>query len=202
MATNGKPSAPRIRDGSEPCHHIGEWDEYFLEIAVTVARKSKDAACLVGAVIVSPDSLVLATGYNGLPRGVHDDADLLKDKQKKLVRICHAETNAIFNAVRVGISVVGCTMYGNKFPCFYCLNAIVQSGLKDVCTQDTDYWKGDPSDSDHTLKRELLDQVDLKIRAPFHWELAPLKRFVVGSDHSSASNGKPRSHGLGIRTRQ
>jgi len=190
MATNG---APRIRDGSAPCLHISDWDAYFLEIAMTVARKSKDPVCLVGAVIVSADNLVLATGYNGFPRGVRDDVKLLKEKREKLARICHAETNAIFNAVRAGISVVDCTIYVNKFPCFNCLNAIVQSGLKRVCTQDDDYWKGDASDPDHRLKRELLDQVDLEIHAPYHPDFKPLKGFILKQEHPDVSNGGQRS---------
>jgi len=190
MATNG---APRIRDGSDPCFHIADWDEYFLEIAMTVARKSKDPDCLVGAVIVSPDSLVLATGYNGFPRGVHDDVNLLNDRQEKLARTCHAETNAIFNAVRVGISVTDCTIYVNKFPCFNCLNAIVQSGLKRVCTQDYEYWKRDASDLDHSRKRDLLKQVHLEIVAPNHPDFAPLKGFNLKPEHPGVSNGGQRS---------
>jgi dCMP deaminase len=181
MMSNGArcvPCSACIRDGSDSSLHISDWDDYFLEIAMTVARKSKDTTCLVGAVIVSPDSLVLATGYNGFPLGVHDDIKLLEEKQEKLARICHAETNAIFNAVRAGVSVLGCTMYVNKFPCFTCLNAIVQSGLKTVCTQDFEYWKHDRNDPEHRLKRELLDQVDLEIRAPNHPDFAPLKEFI------------------------
>src|SRR5213594_3562864 len=42
MGNNGLSPALRIRDGSEPCLRIPEWDDYFLEIAMTVARKSKD----------------------------------------------------------------------------------------------------------------------------------------------------------------
>jgi len=132
MADNGASSSSRIRDGSDPRSHIADWDEYFLEIAMTVARKSKDTDCLVGAVIVSPDDLVLATGYNGFPRGVYDDVKLLKDREEKLARTCHAETNALFNAVRAGVSVAGCRIYVNKFPCFNCCKAIVQAGLKKI----------------------------------------------------------------------
>ena len=187
-------SPPRIRDGSDPNLYIEDWDEYFLEIAMTVARKSKDPDCLVGAVIVSQDDLVLATGYNGFPRGVYDDAKLLKDREEKLARICHAETNAIFNAVRAGVSVAGCSIYVNKFPCFNCLTAIVQAGLKKICTQDYEYWKRDSNDPDHRRKRDLLSQVDLEVHAPNHPDFVPLKTFIVKNGHVRTANGRQKTN--------
>jgi deoxycytidylate deaminase len=83
MAGNGASSTPCIRDGSDPRLHIADWDEYFPEIAMTVARKSKNPDCLVGAVTVSADGLLLATRYNGFPRGVYDDVKPLKDRNEK-----------------------------------------------------------------------------------------------------------------------
>jgi deoxycytidylate deaminase len=59
--------------------YIENWDEYFLTVAQTVKRKSKDPRCKVGAVIVSSDRLIISTGFNGLARGVFDDEGLLAD---------------------------------------------------------------------------------------------------------------------------
>jgi len=41
----------------------------------------------------------------------------------------HAERNAIFSAARMGVSIVGATMYLPWFPCAECARAIVQSGI-------------------------------------------------------------------------
>src|SRR5215813_14142780 len=96
-----------VRRDSAQQPYVRDWDQYFHEIARTVARKSKDPKCQVGAVIASDDQLVLATGFNGLARGVFDAEDLLQDVDEKLKWICHAETNAIFNAARTGVVMKG-----------------------------------------------------------------------------------------------
>ncbi len=175
----------------DPSEHIEEWDDYFLEIAITVARKSKDPKCPVGAVIVSPDRLVLATGFNGLARGVFDSDELLTNTSEKLKWICHAEINAIFNAVRTGVSVVGCTIYVNKFPCFACCNATAQAGIKRVCTFDHRYWDDDPADADHSRKRDLLKQAGVIVHAPLHPDFIPLRRFTATGTRNGDAEPTP-----------
>ena len=49
------------------------WDEYFMGVALLAARRSKDPNTQVGACIVSPDNIILSTGYNGLPCCCSDD---------------------------------------------------------------------------------------------------------------------------------
>jgi dCMP deaminase len=149
------------------------WNEYFFGIAEVVALKSKDSNSKVGAVIVSADNLILSTGFNDMARGVYDDEDLLQDRDEKLKWICHAETNAIINAVRVGVSLKNCHLYVTKFPCLACCNAIVQAGIVEIFTQDDSYWKRDPSDKEHTRKANLLKQAGVKVNAPFHPDYSP-----------------------------
>lgn len=153
--------------------YIEEWDEYFLGIAVLVARKSKDPKCQVGAVVASSDKLVLSTGFNGLARGVYDVDDVLKADDEKLKRICHAEFNAIVNAARSGVALKGATIYVTKFPCLSCCNAIVQAGIKRIYTHDHKYWDKDWADLDHTRKPILLKQGGVTVVAPFHPKLNP-----------------------------
>jgi dCMP deaminase len=45
------------------------WDDYFMEITHLVAKRSTCLRRHVGAVIVR-DKRILATGYNGAPRGL------------------------------------------------------------------------------------------------------------------------------------
>ena len=49
------------------------WDEYFMGIAMLAAKRSKDPSTQVGACIVSPDNIIISTGYNGMPKGCSDD---------------------------------------------------------------------------------------------------------------------------------
>ena len=49
---------------------IINWTDYFLEVAKTAAMRSNCLRSQVGAVIVSPDKMIKATGYNGTPSKV------------------------------------------------------------------------------------------------------------------------------------
>ena len=90
---SGPPESESVLSGGLP-EHVESWDEYFLWIAEVVAIKSKDPRCSVGAVIVSPENILISTGFNGLARRIHDDERLLADAEEKLKVICHAEANA------------------------------------------------------------------------------------------------------------
>lgn len=151
-------------------HEEPGWDEYFAGIANAVAAKSKDPNCKVGAIIVSPDHLVVATGFNGLARTLPDDQELLGRKIEKLDWVLHAEHNAVLNAARCGVRTCGCTVYVNKFPCFACLNVLVQAGVTRIYTDDHEYWKHDPCDSDHSGKRFILQRANIEVLAPNHPE--------------------------------
>jgi dCMP deaminase len=173
--------------------------EAFLGIARAVAQKSKDPNCRVGAVIVSQDHLVLSTGFNGLARGVYDDQRLLQNVDEKLKWICHAETNAIANAARSGVSLMNSTLFVTKFPCFLCCNAIAQAGVKRIYTHDNRFWADDPVDGQkpqsvserrrapHSRKRALLKQADIDVDAPNHpdynarWRIPPARSKVGGT---------------------
>ncbi|MFZ3277627.1 MAG: dCMP deaminase family protein [Candidatus Sulfotelmatobacter sp.] len=153
--------------------HVESWDQYFLYIAMAVSIKSKDFKCPVGAVIASPGNVVLSTGFNGLARGVYDDKRILKSKNEKFKVICHAEQNAILNAARVGIAIEDATIFVTKFPCLACCNHIIQAGIKRIYTHDTWYWNDDPFDKNHSRKRNILHQAQIKVDAPFHPEYFP-----------------------------
>ena len=82
--------------------------------------------------IVDSDNDVRATGYNGFPRGVVDAADRYADKDGKLLRMVHAEANAIASAARSGKVLKGCTIITTKFPCPACSALIIQAGITQV----------------------------------------------------------------------
>lgn len=102
------------------CHHISQWTE--------------DRNFKVGVVIVGPDLEIRSTGYNGFPRGVRNDFEDRYDRSsgEKFFWFEHGERNAIYNAARVGVSIVGCTLYVNRFPCADCARAIIQSGIESI----------------------------------------------------------------------
>jgi dCMP deaminase len=111
-----------------------DWDEYFIEGSKWVSTKSKDRSTKVGAIIVGPGNEIRSTGYNGFPRGVNDNLEERHQRPLKYSVTTHAETNAIVNAVRSGISTLDCKMYMNFSPppCNYCSQLIIQSGIIEV----------------------------------------------------------------------
>ena len=112
------------------------WDLSFLEDADHVARRSKDRSRKVGCVIVNDRHTDLVRGWNGFPRGVNDDVDSRHDRPAKYRFTEHAERNAIYNAAAEGIALKGTTLYSTLYPCTDCARAIIQSGIKRVCTYE------------------------------------------------------------------
>jgi dCMP deaminase len=117
------------------------WDQRFMLLAHQIARWSKEKGRRVGAVIVGPDKEIRSTGFNGFPRGVHDDVEErhARDTGAKYLWSSHAERNAIYNAARIGVSVKGCVMYVPWFPCTECAKAIIQSGICEVVAYAPDF---------------------------------------------------------------
>ena len=134
------------------------WDEYFLGIAMLAARRSKDPSTQVGACIVSPDNIIISTGYNGMPKGCSDD-EFPWDRtgeETKYPYVVHAELNAILNAN--GRDLRGSRIYVALFPCNECAKAIIQSGVKEVVYL-SDKYEGTPG---NIASKRMLDAAGVK----------------------------------------
>ena len=121
------------------------WDEYFMGIAMLAARRSKDPNTQVGACIVSPENIIISTGYNGMPKGCSDDLYpwAREGEQTKYPYVVHAELNAILNAN--GRDLRGSRLYVALFPCNECAKAIIQSGISEVVYYGDKYHDSDSS---------------------------------------------------------
>lgn len=111
------------------------WEQLFMTLAYQVAMRSKDPSTHSGAVIVSGENVILSTGYNSLPRRIEVDGGgtrLSRENGEKYFWVEHAERNAIYNAVRNGVSLNGTTLYVNWMPCMDCARGIVQAGICSV----------------------------------------------------------------------
>lgn len=87
------------------------WHEYFLQIAKVVASRSTCPRASVGAVIVR-DNRILSTGYNGAASGEPHCTEVgCLVENGHCQRAIHAETNAVAQAAKYGIPVVGATLY-------------------------------------------------------------------------------------------
>ena len=108
------------------------WDEYFLQIAFTVAQRSTCDRAHVGCVLVR-DRRILTTGYNGAPAGLphcDDVGHLLEDGH--CVRTLHAEQNALIQAALHGVGTEGATAYVTHQPCLTCAKMLINAGVRRV----------------------------------------------------------------------
>ena len=121
------------------------WDEYFMEMAELARKRSTCLRRHVGAVIVK-DNRVIATGYNGVPRGIRhcEETGCLRQqlnvpsgKMHELCRGLHAEQNAIIQAACMGSSIEGGTLYCTTQPCVICTKMIINAGIKRVVIKET-----------------------------------------------------------------
>lgn len=113
-----------------------DWDQYFMSLVFLLAMKSKDQSTHIGAVVVSDDNTILATGYNSFPRGCNDDVAERQERPEKYFWFEHAERNAIYNAARKGHKLEGARLYTNGVPCIDCARGVVQAGIKEVIVSD------------------------------------------------------------------
>lgn len=108
-----------------------DWSTYFMGIATIVAQRSLDPSTKVGCVIINQEKSILATGYNGPPRGMLDD-NVPLERPEKYTYMSHAEINAIANAARHGISLRSSTFYITTPPCDVCFRSIINTGASKV----------------------------------------------------------------------
>lgn len=121
-------------------------DEYFMNIAREVARRSTCTRRQIGAIVVSPDGEIKSTGYNGNPRGLPhcEDIGCIRDKlgipsgtRLETCTAVHAEQNALIQA---GTNAKNGTMYSTIVPCPICARMILNAQIRRVV------YSGDYSD--------------------------------------------------------
>ncbi|PKQ27577.1 MAG: cytidine deaminase [Candidatus Anoxymicrobium japonicum] len=116
------------------------YDEYFIEMAHVVAKRSTCLRRKVGALFVK-NNHILCTGYNGAPKHIRhcSDTGCLRAKldvpsgtRHELCRGLHAEQNGILQAALFGISLRGSTLYCTNVPCVVCAKMLINAGVNEV----------------------------------------------------------------------
>jgi len=124
------------------------WDDYFLQMASVVARRSTCLRRHVGALLVH-DKRILATGYNGAPAGLphceqvgclRESMGIPSGERQELCRALHAEQNAIIQAALHGVNTRDAVLYCTTQPCVTCAKMLINAGVKRVV------YRGDYSD--------------------------------------------------------
>ena len=133
-----------------------EKENYYLDIAQTVLERSTCLRRCYGAIILRNDEIV-ATGYNGAPRGRKNCVDLgfcvreqmrvPRGERYELCRSVHAEANAIISASRnecigadlylVGKDAKTGEILGDATSCSMCRRTIINAGIRRVVIRNT-----------------------------------------------------------------
>ena len=117
-----------------------DWDRYFMEIAIVVAKRSTCRRRQVGALLVL-NKRILSTGYNGAPVGLSHCGEIgcLREQLRvpsgerhELCRGLHAEQNAIIQAAVHGVAIEGAVLYCTHYPCAVCAKMLVNAGIRSL----------------------------------------------------------------------
>lgn len=140
------------------------WDEYFMEVAKTIAKR---ATCDRGrsGCVIAKDKQILVTGYVGSPKGLPHCDDVGHQMKKVIheddkitqhcVRTVHAEQNAICQAAKMGIALDGATLYCRMTPCRVCAMLIINCGIKKVICEKKYHAGGESEEMFKTARISL-----------------------------------------------
>jgi len=141
------------------------WDEYFLEIAKIVAKRSTCIRRHVGAILVK-EKRILATGYNGAPSNIRhcldvgcirESKNIPSGERHELCRGIHAEQNLIIQAAYHGVPISNSILYCTNFPCSICAKMIINAGIERIV-----YLDGYPDSLSEELIKEAKIEVEKK----------------------------------------
>jgi len=139
------------------------YDEYFMEMAHVVAKRSTCLRRKVGAILVK-EKHILSTGYNGAPKGLkhcsetgclREDQNIPSGERHELCRGLHAEQNAIIQAAVFGVSIKGSVLYCTSTPCVVCVKMLINAGVTEII------YAGDYPDD---LAKQMMSESTLKIK--------------------------------------
>jgi dCMP deaminase len=139
------------------------WDRYFMDIAAMVATRSTCMRRSVGAIAVN-NRRILATGYNGTPKGlrhctevgcIRQELGIPSGQRHELCRGLHAEQNCIIQAAVHGVQLDGSTIYCTFQPCVVCAKMLINAGISEVV-----YEGGYPDE----MAVSMLNEAGVKLR--------------------------------------
>ncbi|MDR1414030.1 MAG: dCMP deaminase [Puniceicoccales bacterium] len=131
------------------------WDDYFMAMALLLSTRSSCNRLHVGCVLVSRGehkNRIISAGYNGFIGGAPHNSRMRDGHEQATI---HAEQNAISDAARRGVSVLGATAYVSHFPCLQCAKMFAASGIGEI-RYHFDY-------NNDSLVFELLEEWSVKI---------------------------------------
>ena len=142
-----------------------KWARYFFDLIKVIKSKSKDPNTKVGCVLVGNNKQILSTGYNDFPFGVKNNPSRRK-RPRKYSYTVHAEANCLLLAARSGVTTNNTTLYVQALPCNECTKLIIQSGIKRIIYEKSEWakWKSQKYNEEHMkISLEMLNEAKIEI---------------------------------------
>lgn len=119
------------------------WNQLFMKMAETLGERTSCVDLQIGCVFVDDLHRIVTVGYNGSARA---DLNCNEVGCAKLTanpdtgkpgrcRGAHSEINAIINCIQPE-RLRGSTLYITVFPCYSCMKALVQAGVRRIIYRD------------------------------------------------------------------
>lgn len=124
------------------------WDDYFMEMANLVSKRSTCIRKQVGTVLVKVKRII-ASGYNGIciPDAPHcidtgmcerDHLGVESGTMYEVGHCTHGEASAILQCAKFGTPTENTTLYVNGLVCVLCAKMIVSAGIARVVYLEED----------------------------------------------------------------
>lgn len=116
---------------------IPSFDDIYMELAQSLAKRSHCVKLKVGAVIAK-ETRIVSLGYNGPPAGTHNcdqewpEEGCARSSKGSCSLAVHAEENAILYAAKNKVDLEGTTLYITLSPCLPCARMIYTTGVKKI----------------------------------------------------------------------
>ena len=139
------------------------YDDYFMEMAYIVSKRSTCIRRKVGAILVK-DKHILSTGYNGAPKGhkhcsiegcLRKKNNVPSGERHEICRGLHAEQNVIIQAAVFGVQIKNSILYCTDTPCIVCAKMLINAGIKEIV------FSGEYPDF---LAKQMLSESNIKLR--------------------------------------
>jgi dCMP deaminase len=148
------------------------FDDIYMDLARSLARKSHCVKIHVGAVLAK-DTRIISLGYNGPPAGTHNcdeqwpEQGCARDRKGSCSLALHAEANAILYAAKNKVELGGATLYVTLSPCLACARIIFTTGISKVIYLESyaEYKKIDVDEGNDFLSRFGVEVVKYKHQA-------------------------------------
>lgn len=133
-----------------------------MNIARAVATRGTCTRKKVGCVLVSTDRHIISSGYNGsTPGAPHcDDVGCMMENER-CIRTIHSEVNAIAQAARHGVPVIGASAYVTASPCWPCFKVLAVAGIRRIVFGEK-FWR-DVERIQEASKEAKIELVDFSI---------------------------------------